>query len=71
MIGHLIRYDSLLKTILEEEIEGKRGRYRRRQSYVDQLKKQTNNKTGEAGVAPYQAVKEMRPRECVSKFEYK
>ncbi|XP_073956518.1 uncharacterized protein [Choristoneura fumiferana] len=47
MIGHLIRHDDFFKTILEEKIEGKRGRGRPRRSYIDQIKEKV-------GVASYQ-----------------
>lgn len=42
MLGHVLRDDSFLKSILEGKIEGKRGMTRHRQSYLDQIKLKRN-----------------------------
>ncbi|KAI5636210.1 hypothetical protein NE865_11049 [Phthorimaea operculella] len=52
MMGHLIRHDSFLKTIIEGKVEGKRGRGRPRRNYFQQLKEKVN-------VVSYQEVKSL------------
>lgn len=51
MVGHLIRHDSFIKTIMEGKIEGKRGRGRPRISYMSQIKEKI-------AVVSYKEVKE-------------
>ncbi|KAI5631681.1 reverse transcriptase (RNA-dependent DNA polymerase) domain-containing protein [Phthorimaea operculella] len=51
MLGHLLRHDDLLKTIIEGKIEGRRGRGRPRRAYMDQVKEKI-------GVMSYKEVKE-------------
>lgn len=46
MIGHVLRHESLLKTILEGDVEGHIGRGRLRVEYMTQVMKDVNK--GEA-----------------------
>lgn len=51
MLGHLIRHDNFIKTILEGKVEGTRKRGRPRRTYMDQIKENIS-------VVSYQEVRE-------------
>jgi|AKYZ01.1.fsa_nt_gi Reverse transcriptase (RNA-dependent DNA polymerase). len=42
LIGHTLRHESLLKTVLEGRVEGRRGRGRPRRRYMDQIMRDVN-----------------------------
>jgi hypothetical protein len=44
-IGHILRHSSLLKTVLEREISGKKYRVRPRMEYIAQIMKDVKTKS--------------------------
>ena len=44
LIGHILRHDGLMKTIVEGQVEGKNGKGRPRTKYMEQVKKDVKEK---------------------------